>query len=173
MEQIIVQSIEQMMNTKILLYNDLFHCFKQERDSLINIDLDKLWSISKEKEKICKKIYSVRQDITFAVDPMIQQKTNNKNDGSIFDFNKILDLIPRESKSVFHNLLLKLNVLKREIEKFKNENMDFINDSLRFLDELMMIISGADESTRCMAYNNKSYRNNYKHGANIFLSREV
>ena len=172
MEQIIVQTIELMMNTKILLYNDLFHCFKKERDSLINIDLDKLWSISKEKEQICKKIYSIRQDIIFAVDPMFNQKTNNKNEGSIFDLSQILDSIPRESKLVFHNLFLKLNGLKREIEKFKNENMDFINDSLRFLDELMMIITGSDESIGCMAYNNKSCRNN-KHGTNIFLSREV
>ena len=172
MEQIIVQTIEQMMNTKIRLYNDLFHCFKQERDSLINIDLDKLWSISQEKRQICKKIYSLRKDIIFAVDPKIKQKTNNKNDDSILELNQILDLLPRESKPVFKNLFLKLNGLKREIGKFKNENMDFINDSLRFLDDLMMIITGSDESTGYMAYNKKSCRNN-KHGTHIFLSREV
>ena len=172
MEQIIVQSIEQMINNKIQLYNDLFHCFKQERDFLINIDLDKLWSISREKEQICKKIYSVRQKIAFALDPMIKQKTNNKNGNSKFDVNQILDLIPRESKSVFHNSFLKLNGLKREIEKFKKENMDFINDSLRFLDDLMIIITGADESNGYMAYNKKSCLNK-KYDTNIILSREV
>jgi hypothetical protein len=52
MEDTTTPVLEELLSGKILLYNDLLRCFMKERESLINIDLDKLWSISKEKEEI-------------------------------------------------------------------------------------------------------------------------
>ena len=53
MDDTMMQSLEKLFYKKIMLYNDLLCYLRKERESLINIDLDKLWSISKEKEKIC------------------------------------------------------------------------------------------------------------------------
>ena len=60
MEDHIIRSLERLLQEKIMLYNDLLQCFKDEKDSLIAVDLDKLWSISKVKDEICSKINALR-----------------------------------------------------------------------------------------------------------------
>ena len=161
MEDIIVQSIEKLICKKILLYNDLLHCFMEERDSLINIDLDKLWRVSKEKEAICSNINSIRQEIISAVNPGIDLKA--------FDLNRILDLIPWESRSKFNKLYLRLVKLKSEIDALRKENMSFMDDSIRFLDEMISIITG--EAKAKIIYNEKCHLS--KPCTNILLRREA
>jgi hypothetical protein len=51
----------------------------------------------------------------------------------------------------------------------RKANMAFMNDSLRFLDEMISIITGGKESN--MAYDQRSHLS--KSGINCFLSREV
>jgi len=161
METSNVRLIEKLFYQKIMLYHDLLYCFKHERESLINLDLDKLWSISKEKEEICAKINAAKQEIIAALDLQENQKT--------FELNRIMDLIPKESRAEFQKLYLRLIKLKSEIEAFRKENMAFVNDSLQFLDEIIGIITGADESG--IMYNDKCHFN--KSGAPVLLSREV
>ncbi len=156
-----VRLIEKLFYKKIMLYHDLLYCFKHERESLVSLDLDKLWSISKEKEEICAKINTAKQEIVAALDLRENQKT--------FELNRTMDLIPAESRAEFQKLYLRLIKLKSEIEVFRKENMAFVNDSLQFLDEIIGIITGADESG--IMYNDKCHFN--KSGAPVLLSREV
>jgi hypothetical protein len=133
----------------------------EERDSLINFNLDKLWGISKEKTEICSQIESIRQEILLT----FNGETNKK----AFDLNNIPDFAPMESKPKFHKLFIRLIRLKAEIEAMRKENMSFLDDSLRFLDEMMSIIT--DETKARIVYNNKCYLS--KSGTSILLSREV
>ena len=107
MDDTVMHSLERLLGKKILLYYDLLHCFKQERESLITIDLDKLWAISKEKEGICAKIKSVRKEIIAAVNPGIEEK--------FFTLNRILDIIPGKERNRLQKLQLALITLKGEI----------------------------------------------------------
>lgn len=161
MEYIDFQSIEKLIYDKILLYDDLLHCVMEERDSLININLDKLWQISKEKTEICLKIEAIRKEILLTVNRGINQKE--------FDLNNIPDLAPLESKPKFHKLFIRLIRLKTEIDALRKENVNFMDDSLRFLDEMVSIIAG--ETTAKIVYNEKCYLS--KPGTNLLLSREV
>lgn len=161
MDDTIIQSLEKLLYKKIMLYHDLLDCFNKERESLINIDLDNLWSISKEKEETCSQIESIRQEIISTVDPGIDEESFNPN--------RILDLIPGKSKAKFQKLYLTLIKLKTEIEVLRKENMIFIDDSLQFLDEMISIITG--EETSKIMYNDKCHLR--KSGANILISREV
>ena len=157
----VMQPIERLLHKKIMLYYDLLHYFKQERESLTTIDLDKLWAISREKEEICAKIKSVRQEIIAAVNPGIEEK--------FFDLNGILNLIPGKERNELQKLHLTLVKLKGEIEALRKENMLFIDDSLQFLAEMISIITG--ESKSKIMYDNKCHVS--KSGANILLSREA
>jgi len=142
-----VQSLVSLFHKKIILTNDLLHCLKKERESLINIDLDSLWSISKEKEEICSKIESIREEIVSALDPRIDQR--------FLTSHQILELLPEEHKA--------------EIEVIRKENMIFIDDSLQFLDEMMSILTG--KTTSKILYNDKCHLS--RSGANVLLSREA
>ena len=156
-----VRLIEKLFYKKIMLYHDLLYCFKHERESLISLDLDKLWSILKEKEEICAKINAVKQEIVAVLDLQKNQKT--------IELNRTMDLIPKESRAEFQNLYLRLIKLKSEIEVFRKENISFVNDSLQFLDEIIATITGANgpETT----YNDKCHFS--KSGSYSLLSREV
>ena len=161
MDDTIVQSLEKLFYQKILLYNDLLDCFKREKESLLNIDLDSLWNISKEKEHICSKITSLREEIIAAVNLGIEEKS--------FNLNQILDVIPVKKRDEFQKLYLTLINLRSEIEVLRKENMLFIDDSLQFLDEMISIITGETKSK--IMYNAKCHVS--KSGAPILLNREA
>lgn len=161
MEASNVRLIEKLFYKKIMLYNDLLHCFKAERESLIRIDLDKLWKISKDKEAICTNIHNARQKIISALDL--------REDKPSFNLNRTMDLIPKEFKAEFQKLYLRLIKLKSEIEVLRKQNMVFIDDSLEFLDEMIAILTGNNRSE--IVYNQRCH---YKKSSSYsLLSREV
>ena len=161
MEEPIASLIEKMFYRKIMLYNDLLNNFYKERESLININLDRLWRISTEKEEICTKIESVRVKILSAV--------NQNNDHKSFNLKQIIDLIPLIYRERFQKLYLRLIKLKGEIDVVRKENMIFIEDSLQFLDEMISII--ANETKSKFTYNDKC--NFDKSSSHFFVNREV
>ena len=156
-----VQLLEGLFHKKIILSNDLLHCLKKESESLINIDLDSLWTISKEKEDICSKIESIREQIVSALNQTIDQR--------FLTSHQILELLPEEHKATFRKLFQTLLKLKGEIEVIRKENMIFIDDSLQFLDEMMSILTGKTKTK--ILYNDKCHWS--RSGTNVLLSREA
>ena len=161
MENDVIRLLETLFFKKFMLYNDLLQYFEEERESLISIDLDKLWKISKEKEKACSEIISARQEIMSVVD--------SKEDCNSFNLNRIMECIPTEFKPEFQNLYLKILKLKGEIEILRIQNLSVIDDSLNFMDEIITIVTGESESR--MIYNDKCRFD--KSGPNVFLNREI
>ncbi|HUT71845.1 MAG TPA: flagellar protein FlgN [Desulfatiglandales bacterium] len=156
-----VHLLEDLFQRKIILYDDLLRCLEKERESLVTINMDALWAISKEKEELCSKIESIRQEIVSVVDIDGQD--------SSLPLNRILGLVPEEKAGSFQGFFLTLVKLKNEIELSRKANMVFIKDSLRFLDEMISIITGGNKSK--MVYDERSHLS--KSGINCFLSREV
>lgn len=156
-----VNLLEDLFQRKIILYDDLLHCLEEERESLVTINMDALWTISKEKEEICSKIEGIRQEIVSVIEVDGQD--------SSLPPNRIVGLVPEEKVPTFQSFFLTLDKLKNEIELLRKANMAFMNDSLRFLDEMISIITGGKESN--MAYDQRSHLS--KSGINCFLSREV
>ena len=161
MDDIIIQSLEKLFYKKIMLYNDLLRSLNMERESLVDINLDRLWQISKEKEEISSKIISIRQEIISVLDLETDRKS--------FNLSRIPGLVPREARARFHELYRTLITLKSEVEILRKENMIFVDDSLHFLDEMISIITG--ESGSGIMYNDKCHFN--KSGAHALLNREV
>jgi hypothetical protein len=161
MEAFTVDTIEKLFYKKIMLYNDLLYCFEEERKSLIRIDLNKLWGLSKEKDEICAQIKSIRREMSVAV--------NLENDPDAFSLNLVMDLIPEKYTDKFKKLYLRILKLKGEIEILRKQNILYIDDSLEFLDEMISIITGETDSG--YIYNDRCHFN--KSGSRSFLAREV
>lgn len=161
MDERILQSLESLIYEKIILYNDLFHCLEKEREILISINLDELWQISNEKEEICSKISALRQEIISTIDPDMDSKDYRPS--------RILEFIPRASRTTFQKPYVRLINLKSEIEAIRKENMNLINDSLQFMDEMVSVITGNNQSK--MTYNDDGHIR--KSANQMLLSREV
>jgi hypothetical protein len=161
MKAFTIDTIEKLFYKKIMLYNDLLYCFEEERKSLIRIDLNKLWGLSKEKDEICAQIKSIRREMSVAV--------NLENDPDAFSLNLVMDLIPEKYTDKFKKLYLRILKLKGEIEILRKKNILYIDDSLEFLDEMISIITGETDSG--YIYNDRCHFN--KSGSRSFLAREV
>lgn len=161
MDHTLVQSLEIMLYKKVTLYQDLLGCFKNEKESLLDIDLDRLWSISREKEELCSKIRSLRKVLLSVISPDADEKS--------FTLGQVLKFVPREKKREFHELTRTLTELKEEIEVLREGNRTYIDESLQFLDNMISIIAG--ETTRKVTYDDKCHLSNF--AANVLLRREA
>lgn len=161
MEETMVGFLEKSLYEKIFLYNDLLLCFKKEKEALVNMDIDRLWNISKEKDELCSKIDSIRQKIFSAV--------GSKTDRQQFAPAMIMDLVPEKNRSKFHELYNTLRKLKNEIDAMRELNMHTVDHSLKFLDEIISIITG--QVRQDVIYNGRCRLNQSR--SNMILSREV
>ncbi|MFW6146934.1 MAG: flagellar protein FlgN [Thermodesulfobacteriota bacterium] len=156
-----LEAVEKLFFRKIVLYHDLLEYFRQERESLLHLDLDRLWKIAGEKEELCSEIQALRQEIMGTLHSAPEDKP--------FDIGRIMQMIPADKRDVFQELYLKLARVKGEIELIRKENMVFIDDSLQFLDEIMSIITG--ETSSNSIYNDKCHV--VKSGSRLLLSKEA
>jgi hypothetical protein len=161
MDTLTMDVIEKFFYEKIMLYNDLLHCFEAERKALIEIDINRLWDLSKEKDEICEKIKSIRMAILASVRPADDQES--------FHLNRIMDAIPKKQRDKFEKLYLRILKIKGEIEFLRKQNILYINDSLKFMDEMISILTGENESG--FIYNDRCHYNSS--GPHQFLNREV
>jgi len=161
MDTLVMDMIEKFFYKKIMLYNDLLHCFEAERKALINIEINELWELSKKKDELCEKIKSIRMAIMEAVQPSDDQKS--------FHLNRIMDAIPKKQKDKFEKLYLRILKIKGEIEILRKQNILYIDDSLKFMDEMISILTGETESDS--VYNDRCHFKSS--GPHLFLNREV
>ena len=161
MEAFTVNTIEKLFYKKIMLYNDLLHCFEEERKSLIAININRLWELSKVKDELCVQIKSIRGEISVAV--------NLENEPNAFNLSLVMNLIPEKHTDIFKKLYLRILKLKGEIEILRKQNILYIDDSLEFMDEMISILTGETESR--YIYNDRCH---FKpSGPRLFLNREV
>lgn len=161
MEETIAEFLEKNLCEKIFLYNDLLVCFNNEKEALINMDLDNLWSISKEKDELCSKINSIRQKILSAV--------HFESDQKHLVPALIISRMPAGDRAKFQKLCDTLQKLKNEIDAIRELNMRSVDHSLKFLDEIISIISG--QARQDFIYNDTRRLNQSR--SNMILSREV
>ncbi|MEJ2656885.1 MAG: hypothetical protein P8012_06770 [Desulfobacterales bacterium] len=94
---------------------------------------------------------------------------NPDDDQKSFHLNRIMDTVPKEHRDKFDKLHLRILKLKGEIEVLRKQNILYIDDSLKFMDEMISILSGGDGSG--LVYNERCHFN--PSGPRLFLNREV
>lgn len=161
MDDLTLQNLKALFYEKILRYNDLRRCFQQERTALIDIDMDCLWDISREKEEICLAVNDIRQRIR-AIAP-------GSFDGPSTNLRQLVNGLPAENQVEFQKLYHTIVRLKGEIDAMRKENMTHVDHSLQFLDEILSVITGKSQAKAL--YNDKRQLRSTTN--TVFLSREV
>lgn len=156
-----IQTIERLLFEKALRYADLVECFKKERACLTSLEIESLWAVSEEKNRLCAQIEALRSRIALA---------GSAGEGAtVYDPHRILDATPAAQRRLVRNILVRIQKLKKEAEIMRQENRAFIDDSLDFLDEMISILSGEGDAQ--MLYNSRSRLRRPE--SLITLSREV
>lgn len=119
--------IEKAYQKEVALLRDLLECLSLERDNLISINLENLWSIMEEKNTVLKSIEETREEIQALI--LEREKGQEAHQG-----------IQRLNASFSR----KIERLKEEIGSRVRENVSFIQDTLGFLNEMISIfVAGA------------------------------
>lgn len=161
MNESISHCLEKLLCKKIDFYNKLIHYLEEEQKCLITMDFHNLWQIATAKEKICSGIKTLREQIISTIEPEHGQLS--------FGTEGLLRKVPEKTMARLQNLRYMIIKQKLEIEYLRKQNMAFVEDTLRFLDDIISII--AYESTGTGGYNGKSRQTAPR--PNIFFSREA
>ena len=152
--------VEAFLAREIMMYHDLRRCFHEEREALINIDVDALWQIARDKENACSRITAGRQGFKGVV--------GSRADGEAFDLSGIIAGMPAGSRPHLQRLNLELKQLKTEIEASRRENKGYIDHSIEFMDEMIAVMAGGGEDK---TYDRRCLVN--RHHSQFLLQREV
>ena len=122
-----IQTIEGVYRRKVSLFKELINCLDLERDNLINLNIENLWSLMEEKQKILISIEDEGKQIK-----KIMEKNHPDQD------------IPKRGGRPIMELSRKIADLKEEIKAKVSENVTFIRESLDFFDEIISIFANGE-----------------------------
>ena len=161
MEPAAQNKLESFFHKKLLLYRSLLDCLRKERDHLVQLDLEGLWDVSRVKEELCARIKAVRQQI---------QATVSVGSGHPpLSLDDVVKAVPTENRDPIRRLSSEVGLLKYEVEVYRKGNVAFIDDSLKFIDDLIVTITGG--ATTRNVYDHRCRMR--KAGAQMLLRREV
>ncbi len=159
--------IEKDLQKKVLLYEEIVECLKRERKCLIEVDMDELWDISKEKQTVVSDINTLRKRLLERVHDIVPAFHIEQKESW---FSQISPYIPSDYCERLKNLYHTLMGLKMEIKMRSKENMSIIEDSIGVLDDIISIIANTGRSQ--VTYNGECSLNG-RPKDNILLHREA
>jgi flagellar biosynthesis/type III secretory pathway chaperone len=162
MNQNDAQWIEQQVEKKKRLYQNLRTCFEKERQALIQVEIDGLWRISSEKDTLCMEISTVKKELADFVASSCPAP---------FDLNQLHTMLPQKNCAAVNRSVQEIMVLKKEIDMLRQCNMTYMNESLQFMDQIMSMISGGGKKNTPTVYNRQCALNSQK--PTRFLRQEV
>jgi flagellar biosynthesis/type III secretory pathway chaperone len=161
------QSLEDLFYKKIMLYQELVEYLQEEQACLIKTDMEALWEVSEKKQSIAQRIEAIQEKmLTTLQEASIVHQMN----GSPFSLTTVLSLIPHQYRERFRKPYLSLVHLKAETKQRSQENKQFVEKSLDFLDELIGILTNVGGSHD--GYTNGGAHSNTNH-VNLLLHKEV
>lgn len=159
--------IENLLNEKILLFQDLVEILKDEKKSIVDIDVDKLWAFSQKKQTIASGIEDIiRKIIEILDEAAIAHHMNVKT----FSVSKMIERMGPGETDRLNKLNLSLILIKKRVHSLAGENKKFITEYLGVMDELIGTISTIGDHSS--VYENSRFHKRQKK-TNYMLNTEV
>jgi len=117
------RSHSDVQESKVALLKGLVDCLQREREILADLHIPDLWTVVEEKQRILE-----------AIECLSPQGTEDGSSRKINEARPQPAEDPASAQAVAR--------LKEEIRERTRENAAFIQDSLRFVDELVALITG-------------------------------
>jgi hypothetical protein len=125
------QKIEAGYQKEAALFQDLLNCLDLERDNLINLNLENLWSVMEKKQTLLESIEGVQVEIK-----------------RLLSENREKQPVSMNEKRTLAPLSTRVAHLKEEVRARVKENVLFIQETLSFFDELIQIFISNGDAAR-------------------------
>ncbi len=120
--------IENTYKKHTALLEDLRDCLEMERESLMNVDVDRLWGLMEKKNGLAMDVERTGNEISCLVEASFPDSTDSPRSSALKEW------------PWYRPLYARTTLLKEDIRVRLEENQLFIRDSLGFFDDLMNII---------------------------------
>jgi len=162
-----VSEIERMLHEKIFLYREMQGLLKEESQTLMDSDLDRLWQLSEKKQAQTARINQVRRQL---LDAASTAGIDHGMSAKSFKISGLMRQMPGDVARRLNSAVVTVNQLKDEIQHLARQNMEFIQQYLSVLDDLFGIITSAAEPRPGYG---KMIGPSSKNRMNILLHKEV
>lgn len=143
------------------IYLELMEILDAEKNSIINIDTDKLWHFTKAKNEKSKEVETVRHAI---LEILKDGKIEHGMDNTTFSMTKIMNLVPKIVSRKLEPLKTELITLSEEINNRVSDNHAFIEEYLQTVDDMTSIIMGTyDQSDNSSTYSRRCVSSYLQH----------
>lgn len=148
-----VRGIEILCLERIHLFKKLLDCVTIEKDSLIELNVKKLWALMEEKQGIIESLEQSRNRI-----------------GELIDLDDPYPHIPDGERRTFMSFFRKIEQLKGEIKQRIQENVSIIQESLNFFHDLVSVFANSAKKENTYE---EMVRGNAVESSSIFYQREA
>ncbi len=142
----LASQIEKILQTKLLLFQDLIEVFAEEKECIINMDIESLWVVIARKKELGGKILEAREEI---LSLLSENSIAINMENSSFSLTHIINILPviQKTKSDLRKIKLSIDSTKDEIAKLAPENSRYVNEYMTVIDDIVgTIVETAKET---------------------------
>ena len=159
--------IRALFHEKILLYQELVAILQEEKKSLRETDVDALWNFTERKQAIAGEIEKLRVRVLSLLDDL---GVDHGMTGASFKVERVIKLLPEAAESDLKEELVALSRFKVQVRDLSRGNKAFVEEYLKVLDEMIVIITNAGNQDTGYT---RSCASEPTRKANLLLHKEV
>lgn len=146
-------TVEKLLEEEFSLYMDLQNTLEEEKNNVVDMDIDSLWATIEKKKKIVIEIDRVEKNISLVLKKRAGELNLSHSPLKLSDFIKKLP-VSNEIKSRLRKMKTGLETIKKSILARASANKKYINESLSVINDIFSL--AVDTA-------NKKQYNNYGH----------
>ncbi len=132
----ITPKIESCFYEKLDLYQRLNQLLTNERQAIVNIDVETLWKNSDKKKDMAEKIQTIRRKLLDLVHKAYGVNDMDTRSFSMSYFIRTIPL-PQDEKQRLRRIKLAIDKEKNQLAQAAIDNKKYVNEYLSVIDEIM------------------------------------
>ncbi len=135
----IARKIEELLEEKLFLYQELQSILEQEKTYIVKMDIDSLWVTVSQKKSLILRIEDARQKIIHLLG---KESLDPDKDTQSFNLTSVIKwmAVSSEKKAELEKIYLAVNTCKKEITRLASDNKDYIHESLGIIDSVFSTV---------------------------------
>lgn len=139
--------IEKLLESKLALYRQLNDVLKQEREFIVNIDVDSLWKSTAVKKELTESIQDIRKDIFAILEKEFGTGGLDVNTFSISYLIRIIQASEFQSQRL-RKIKVAIDEQKDELKQSSDDNKKYVHEYLMVIDDIMSVVVDNSKEAR-------------------------
>lgn len=154
--------VENILEENLYLYRELEDVFEQERQYIMDMDVESLWKIVAQKKQITSKLERLSNTIGQMIETRAEELGRESDRFYLSDFIKTLP-ISRDIKANLRKIQWALKACQKTVSELALANKTYINESLGVMNDLFSMVlnvAGQKEYSKsgCLLANKENNR---------------